>query len=241
MKNVELRGRIKYKNAIYVDEKLLKELEEIILVYYKTINYRATLYNGDTIVFDSLTELLQYENVEERRIISLLIGFDIGNEIIFEEKSGYSLFSSYQYTVTGNYSMNNTDDSILFTNKIYAALNKNKRRIWYTIVTKISMMHFSLILLIVSFSLYLYLKFTTVATEAIYITADTWLLSCLYCLIFFSVSFIMAKIRKRVLPSISYMIGEEIKRIQKGEALISNIFWGIIVAFGVSVVCSLIL
>ncbi len=66
-----IHGKITFKDAIIIDGKLLKELESVILENFTKIKYEGSLCNGDSILFDSLSELLQYENINQRKLIEL--------------------------------------------------------------------------------------------------------------------------------------------------------------------------
>ena len=115
-----IRGKIKFKDAIIVDEKLLRELEEIILSFYDKIEYSCRLCNDNTIDFASLAELLDYENTKIRKIERLKISFGVYNEIVFEPS--LSFWCSYKYTVEGTFITEDNDKGILFTDKIEKAL-----------------------------------------------------------------------------------------------------------------------
>ena len=232
-------GKINFKEAIIVDEKLLRELEVVILEFFSNVVYTCTLCNEDRIDFSSLEELLGYENMSKRKIERLKLSFGYYNELVFEKT--FSFCSSYKNTVTCEFSSEDYNSSILFQEKIKNILEKGKREWWYTAISKITMLHFAIAFLNLGIFLNLrefFLKGVAAFSE------EVFHISALTIIIFFLVYFvtiIMSKFRERLIPAISFMIGEQIGQIKKGEELFSKFFWGVIVAFIVSVITTLIL
>lgn len=235
---MKIHGKIRFKDAIVVDEKLLRELEEIILSFYTHISFSCDLCNDDTISFGSLEELLNYDNAKIRKIVSLTMSFSscgAYNKIQFDPD--ISLFSSYKYTVQGTFETEDMDKSILFSEKIKNSLNKHKQSIWYTLITKMCMMHFLILLLLFSFGSTFYLVFTkgiNISKEMGYspITINLGIAFMFFCMLF---GYVFSKCRNTLLPPIAYKIGEQIKEIEKGRDLFSKIFWGVIITFAISV------
>ena len=230
-----IQGKISCKDAIIVDERLLHELEEIILEFYPEVAYSCNLCNGNKMEFKSLEELLSYENTKIRKIVSLSISYGYFNEIIF--KPIFEMFSSYEYTVQGTFKTQDHDASILFSEKINDALNKNKQSKWYTIITKISIFHFFILLFIFSLICNIFLLFTKGfnASQEIGFTPTIVSLSIAFMFICVFFGIILSKCRDALLPPIAFKIGEQIKEIEKGRELFSKIFWGVFIAFLISV------
>lgn len=227
-----IHGKIRFKEAIIVDEKLLINLEEVILSFFKKITYECNLFNGDYIEFDSLIELLNYENNRSRKIVKLKIKFDY-NEIIFEPT--FSKLNSYQYTVFGVYRVNDSDTSILFSEKVQRVLENGRRNKWYTLLTKVSMMHFFIFALGISIgsTIISVMKEGILGKENIY-TIYSINIGLTIGILIMIVSTILAKCRDMLLPPIIFMIGEQIQEIKRNEDRFSKIFWGVIVAFIIS-------
>ena len=235
-----LHGNIKFKDAIIVDEKLLRELEEIILNFYDEISYSCLLCNDDKITFDSLDELLNYENVKTRKIERLSISFGYFNEIEF--KTEMAMFSSYKSTVQGTFITEKYDESVLFTEKIKNALTKNRQSRWYTLMTKFSYFHFTMFLLAFTVGLCIYILFVskTKINQATSYVPMYFCFGIAFSVLLLLISFLLSRIRNALLPPIAYKIGEQIKEIDRGRDLFGKIFWGIIVTFVISLLVGFI-
>lgn len=233
-----IHGKITFKDAIIVDKKLLEELEKVILIYYDKVSYSCKLCNDNRIDFDTLDELLNYENPKIRKIIRLSIMFGYPSEIVFEPSFAY--FSSYKYTVEGTYQINDLDKSVLFQEKIKDLLNRSKQDKWYTILTKINIVQFWIVMLAFCTCTLLYSLFTNGLKQESSFSLLIFIVCIIISTIFHIFGYILSKFRIFLLPAIAYKIGEQIKEIEKGRELSNKIFWGIIVAFIVSLVVAFI-
>lgn len=226
-----IHGKIQYKDAIIVNEKLLTDLEKIILSFYNKVFYECKLCNDDIIEFESLVELLSYKNIKSRKIVRLKIKFDY-NDITFEPTS--SLFSSYKYTVVGNYKVDDPDKSILFSEKIEKVLESYRRSKLYTFLTKISMVYFFIFFLGITMGAAIVVLIEEGVMGGSTYTTNSLNLSMIIGVLIAVISGILSKCRNTLLPSICFMIGEQIEEIKRNEDRFSKIFWGVIVAFIVS-------
>lgn len=228
---MRIHGKIQFKEAIIVDKKLLTDLEAVILSFFKKVIYKCKLCNDDNIEFESLEELLNYQNNKSRKIVSLEIKFDC-NKINFGPT--FSMYNGYRCTVSGEYEVYDSDMSILFSEKVKRVLENGRRSKWYTFLTKISMMHFIIFILAISIgtTIHSVIKEGVVGKEVY--TINSLNLSMVIVILIIVISVILAKCRNALLPAISFMIGEQIQEIKRNEDRFSKIFWGILVAFIVS-------
>lgn len=228
-----IHGKIQFNEAIIVDEKLLTNLEEVILSYYSKVTYECKLHNEDMVEFESLKELLNYKNIKSRKIVMLKVKFDY-NEIYFEPT--LSKISSYSHTVFGIYKMDDSDKSILFSKKVEEILENGRRSKWYTFVTKFSMMYFLMFILVLSIGNAIYSIVKEGVMGGNIYTINSLNLSLMLAILLLVISIFLAKCRDALLPPISFMIGEQVEEIEKQKNLFDKIFWGIIVAFVVSLI-----
>lgn len=234
-----LHGKIEFAKALAVDEKLLKELESVLSEYYDDITYNVWLINGNRVRFESLEELIDYDNFEERRISRLMITMEYTNEIIFD--TTISPINSYKNTVVVTYCMNDSDKSHIFNKKVKSILEKHKRTTSYTAFTKISTIYFCIAGLIASSISYIYSWATGIATETTTLTYSVIVNGTIFSVIVLIFIFwILSKARIKIAPPITFKIGCEIKEDEKREKLRGNILWGVIIATIAPVVFSFI-
>lgn len=238
---MELHDKIGYKKAIIVDECMLKELDQCIRCFFTSVpKYSADLLDESIIDFETLDELLQYENFGNKAIKFLKISFGYANRLTFRQT--LSLFHSYEYSLLTEYVIKDMDDNILFKQEMIKIFEKGKRPWHYTFVTKFSYMYFfiAFLFLIAIFSGILYLKgmFVFEDTPLSVSLFNTWIICTTSILI---ISYLLSRIRKVLFPVISYKIGEQKKQIERRDDLISKFFWGVIVAGIVSVIISILI
>ena len=121
-----------------------------------------------------------------------------------------------------------------FEKKIKDILERHKRKKWYTLLTKVSLIHFGLLMIgIYSIpAIYLVMKEGMLGGNTY--TTNSINFSMILAMLFIVISIVLAKCRSILLPPVSFMIGEQVEEIKKRENLFSKIFWGVIVAFVVS-------
>lgn len=235
---MKLNGNIYYEEALIVDKDLLSELEVVLIEYFEKVSYNVTLINGDSIEFDSLDELFKYENAKSRKITVLEIKFGFLNRLKFDKSGG--TFSSYKYSLTGYYTIDDDDKAVLFTSKLKSALDKGKRPKWYTFITKFSAVYiafFSFVLWTILFLLQMGFK---INTNDSYITAN-YLNNVLFCItILVLIIYICSKIRNYFFPVISYMIGQQKKEIDKLQNFYEKFFWGVIITLAIGIITAVV-
>lgn len=226
-----IHGKIRFKEAIIVNEKLLRDLEKVILQFFKKIKYECRLCTDDYILFNSLEELLNYENNKKSRIEKLVLEFDY-NKIEFYTTVSY--FCSYGCTVVGSYKVETQDENILFSKKVMEVLEKSRRNKLYTFFTKISILYFMVFILVISSASTIYLVMKEGLKGGNIYTTNSINLGITIGILIFFIGWILAKCRNLLFPPISFMLGEQIEQIKKNEDRTSKIFWGVIVAFVIS-------
>ena len=70
---MKYKTEFSFNKAIIVDANMLSEMQKVILEYCDNIEYRAYLENRDKIEFESLDELLEFENSKRNRINEIYI------------------------------------------------------------------------------------------------------------------------------------------------------------------------
>ncbi len=238
---MELHDKMGYNKAIVVDECMLIDLDKCIKHFFTSLPcYSADLLDESTINFESLDELLQYDNFGSKAIKFLKVDFGFSNRLVF--KQTISVVHSYEYSLTIEYVTNNMDDSTLFKKEMFKIFEKGKRPWYYTFVTKFSIIYFfgAFIFLIAIFYGILYLggmleiKDTSLSVNLY----NKWII---YTISIFVIRYLLSQIRKVLFSVIAYKIGEQKKKIEQKDDLISKFFWGVIVTGIVSVVISILI
>lgn len=237
---MKLYDKFGYKKAITVDEKVLIELDECIRKYFSSPQYKAQLLDGSSIVFESLEELLAYDNVGKKSFMYLNVDFGYSNSLEF--KPSISWVHSYGYSVSAEYVTKEKNDSILFKEELYKIMEKGKRSRFYTFITKVSMFYFLCIVAGLGIGLFGTLFLLGVnTTSSTVVTMDTINMWCVSAFLILLISYILSSIRKRIFPVISFKLGDGIKVVERLNDLRSKCFWGVIVAGIVSVITGKIL
>lgn len=231
-----ISGNIKFKKAIIVNRNLLEKIEAIILEYFNGIRYYAVLENDDTIVFESLDELLEYDNYKFRKLKRLSILTDKEFELIFYED--YSLLHNYNNTVVGKYITKNNDDSILIVEKIQNALDKSKQPLHYRLFSKFSIAYMVIALGIISFIMNI-LKIPSYEKE--YTISEYFNNVLIIVFILMIIAKVVEKVINYFFQPIIFQWGLEVERINKIKNLRSNIFWVIFVGTLLTVLLNFIL
>ncbi len=232
-------GGFKFKKAIVVTKKLLEELEEIILSKFNNIKYNALLDNGNSIDFNSLDEVVSYENFENNRIKHLRITANSSFNLEFNTKMSATV--AYNSTVNMNFQMDNIDNCILFESKIKKLMEKNKQPWYYTVFSKTSSYHLGATF----FAAWVILAAYTLITKrssnggSSDVTSAVNLILPIFLTIIFMIVIISKKIRDYFFPPIIFYWESEVQRSDKIQTLRTQIFWGVIVATILSILIPL--
>lgn len=235
---MKLHDKFGYSKAIVVDEKMLTDINECIKEFFSDPKYSAELLDDSRIVFESLEELLSYENYGDKSIKYLKINFGYNK---FEFEQTFSIFHSYKNSVSGEYVTKNVNESILFKKNIQNILEKGSRPWYYTFVTKFSVIYFLIVITVICIILTVILNL-----NGKYVKGDSNLsvsfLNIWICgsVIYFLIAHMFSKLKNKIFPVIAYKIGEQKKKIERRDDLISKFFWGVIVTGIVSVIISIL-
>lgn len=238
---MELHDKMGYRKAVIVDENMLLELDKCIKRFFPSLpQYSADLIDESTINFESLEELLQYDNFGDKSIKFLRITFGYSNRIVFKQTS--SLIHSYKYSLSIEYITKSVNDSTLFKKELFNIFEKGRRSWYYTFITKFSLMYvfMTLFFLLAIFYGVSYLKgiLKVSDTELSVGIFDIWLISITLIILG---THLLSQIRTAVFPVVAYKIGEQKKQIERRDDLLSKFFWGVIVAGVVSAIISVLI
>ncbi len=238
---VRITGKLRYKNAIVIDEDFIKEIDELLLDYFGKVEYESGLINGDKVVFSSGAELMEYKNYGYYAIKNLSISFGIGNRMYIESQAG--LFTRYRSTIKMTFETDGSDECERLKRKVQDIFEQHKQPAWYDVISKISSIDFMIGVLLVELLVVFVSYFAGVLDDsssemsAFGILLSLLITLCLWSLSFFFSNFCLA----RLLPEIEFYIGKNIEKVDRRKALRGHIFWGIIVTIAVSVLVKVLL
>lgn len=235
---MRVNGRLKYDSAIIVNDIFFRDLDNLLIEYFEMPKYSADLVNGDNIEFDSVLELINYDNFADRSISSVRISFGIGNYIFL--KPTIAFVNGYKSTIEMYFEIDNNDKCEEVKRKVRLIFEKHKQSMLYTIASKFTMMHICIVLLTLSFFSNLHVLIAP-KNQIVGLSAQTVVAVCtvgtiLLLLVGYGISWII----KKCFPAIIFYLGENIKNIEKNSRFKSNIFWGVFVAAFVSAMVALI-
>lgn len=132
---MEYRMSFEFKKAIVVNEEMLRAIEKEIRNYCDRIEYNAKLENDAKIKFDSLEELITYENskgdkIERLDIESRKSGYDSVDRVDISIFADVSLFSKFESTATVSLTTDSLDKKTLLKEKlehIFTRFEQDKR------------------------------------------------------------------------------------------------------------------
>lgn len=210
---------LKYDKTLVLSESDIINLSNILGCYCTELNYRATTYDETSIAFESIQELLSYDNFKKGKIKTLRIsGFNQHHRIF--ELTFYGQRSSAPY-VECEYSFKNTDDEISFTTKLNSFFEKTTEAYYQYMISTLSVL-FALI------GVLIYIVKINWPPSNFLVLATTFDILMAYYLI-------DRKLLKFLFPSITFLWGEEIKKHSKRTDLRKQLFWGVIITVIISI------
>ncbi len=233
---MRVNGRLKYNNAIIINEDFLKDIDSLIKEYFENPLYSATLLNGDRVFFESVIELIGYDNYSYRGIKTISISFGRRNCIDIEPT--ISFVNAYGSTFVMDYMVDNNDVCDEIKRKVHLILDKHKQSKMYSLASKLSIMHFIIVITIILFIMSL--RILNSPKEQYNELPNSLSIALLFLGMTSGVIFsvLLRIIVKRIFPPIVVFLGENIRKIEQASKLKSNIFWSIFVAGIVSIIIS---
>ena len=229
---MKISGRIKKKKAVIISPDRLRELCDIIVKHCDRLEFSAETYARTSITFDSIEELLNYDNFKPRRLISLDVEGYVGYSRIISVEIGnlsISPITNYGRTLLCDYQLPSIDAETVFKNDFETWFQKAKSGYW--LLGKFS---FNGLLFIPSAAITL---IRLLAGERAEIDlSNTVLLAALLFVIALSVAlvyllkFLDTYLLGNLFPAVVLLWGEETTRFEKWQKFRSNLLWGVIIA-----------
>lgn len=233
---MKYKTEFSFNKAIVVDANMLSEMQKVILEYCDSIEYRAYLENKDKIEFESLDELLEFENSKRNRINEIYIEArdkDWVNKIEINIRA-YSLYvKMFEETVSVAMSTDDVDKKTVFKDKIENLFERYQQSKGYNLMAKSGVLNILEMIYLVCSGTYLYL-FVAKGLEKMV----SWFAVLVLVFAFFSLVLRkpLQKCQKKYYPPIVFCLGDGIEEYSENKNGRRNFFWGVIVAGIMSVV-----
>lgn len=229
---MKISGKIKKKKSVIVSPERIRLLCDIILKHCERLEFSAETYAKTRIFFDSIDELLEYDNFKPRRIISVEIDGYIGYSRTISVEIGDLNFSpivNYGSTVRCDYELPSVDTETIFKSDFETWYQKTKSGNW--LLGKFS---FSGLVFVPSALITL---IRVMCGDKLGVNLSDGLVLCAMIIITL-LTFLFLHILKlldvhllgNLFPAVVFQWGEEEKRYEKWEKFRSNLFWGIVIA-----------
>ena len=233
---MKYKTEFSFNKAIVVDANMLSEMNKIILEHCDSIGYRACLENKDRIDFESLDELLEFENSKKNRISEIHIeARDKAWENTIEiDLCAYSVYvQMFTETVSVSMVTNDIDKKTVFKEKIGTLLERHQQSKRYNLISKTGVLNIIQMIYMVCAVGYLYLFLTKGIKEL-----KSWLAILIIVLGFFSLVLRepLQKCQKKYFPPIAFCLGDGVEEYAENKNGRRNFFWGIIVAGIMSII-----
>lgn len=236
---MRLKAKYGYKSAIIVDEELLRDLDSLLKKYLNEPKYKASLMNEDTITFDSVEELINYDNHSRGAIKTLDICCGYDNYMYF--RPYFADINSYKTSVDITYYSDNRDKSEEFKRKLDELLKKHKQTIAYTFVSKISLFYLSILGMAVCVTSSIMSLLKDKHKSDVVSFSEGFPVVCISLAIIVLICCLIWQVKKRYYPPIVFLIGERKKEYEKITAGKIRFFWGLIVATIIAICVALFL
>lgn len=226
-----------YKKPLLVNEKMIQEILEEIKRVCEFVSYESELENGDNVVFESLDELLKYENYYGERIVTLRFkgrseSFNDYVDIELKVREGVFKITSIAdfYIKTSN-----ADNKNLIKNNLSNIMEHHKQDKIYSFFSLTSFFN----------SLKWIIWFILLGTNILWITTkydfgNIILIPSILTIIVFIFEVIYKKKRGKVFNPLVFYIGEEKELYDKRKASRSSFFWTVIVGGGLTVIATIV-
>ena len=224
-----ISGRYSYKRALKLTPDRMRQLEELLNRYFDKIVYNCNIKNGSDITFQSLEEMLEYDNFSTGKIVSMNIYGETTAQLTINFSEGYGTFSNYEQVVYCNYTLYDVVQDTIFIKELNEFFKKSTLNYW--LIGKATL--FSLSLACYSFILIFRIIEARLRFSAANLSLDELLLAIA---LLFLAYFIDKNLLKKLFPPIVFYWGEEERAFDKKDKLRTNLFWVVLVGILIGIV-----
>lgn len=223
-----------YKKAIIVDNNMLNEIDKEIRAIYAIVKYEAITVSGDKIEFESLNELLSYENAENEKLVSVDISARdekfINTAYIFIKCKPSSFWESFE-TVRVTFTVDDTNKKVIFKNNVMHLLERCTQNKKYNAISKTEVFILFSIVYIGAAIFYFIKLFSNKGQISTALSTTMIILCALYCL-----KMPLQKYRDKYYPRVVFYLGDQIKQYEEQKGSRQNFFWTVCIGGVISVI-----
>ena len=233
-----IQGSFNYTHTICLTEDLLREIDALYRNYFdEEAKYKVNL-GAHTIYFNELNEIFALDNFAEEKIKEITIGSILESYIKFEVHDSYLRDASS--TVEVEYRIDSSDNANNYRRKLEKIFDKGKRSRIYDFFAHFSIGTMWLLITVISFwnSTYTYFYSNSKASSSI--TPLIFALAIICVLILALLLDYLFKCIKKLFPPLVFCWGEEQKVESNRKTIRAGLFWSVIIAAIVSIVCGII-
>ena len=216
-----------YKKRLVISLNRINELENIIRKYCNEIRYKATTENGSSLIFKDTTELQEYDNFKNGKIVHLNIMCRSEDFLTSIEIDLAPKYHTKKETAYCKYTFTNYDQERLFVGAWDEFLKKSTEyQTSYQICLVCSYVLMS------AFCVFLPIRFSNTKYGVLTLVPIIFLLLLIYSTFLLKSDTIWDK----VFPPAVFPWGEEEHKYNKLISLRSNLFWAVVIPTILSIV-----
>ena len=217
-----------FEKGIKVDEKMLIDIKSCIEEYCPQLRYEAELENNDEIEFESIDELLGFENSPSNRLKNLQVyGKSRDSERHVRVKIGAEkLFGGLLYrTVFVSLETDDPKMKTIIKDSLLNIFEKNKLGRVYNFISR---MPIFFIMDILYFCILIILLYSTIINGMQVVNGQLFAIASIFSVVEF-VKMKFEKWYKFLFESVVFYIGDGKEVYDRNASARSNFFWGVIV------------
>lgn len=218
-----------FNKAIIVNEKMLAEIENRLLEYYSDIGYNAKLENQDDVKFDSLDELVSFENSKINKISELNIsGRDKSYTNDINIYIGINSIWGYQSdnTIRVNITADDINKKTVIKENLENIFARNEQDKLYNYIAKSGLLSTMHVISFIVICIFIY----NFLTNGFRVENKALLISTVISVFITWISPGLKKLQNVYYPRITFYLGDEIRDYDRKKQGRSSFFWGVIVA-----------
>lgn len=225
---MKYKTEFNFQKAVIVDEKMIREMVKEIEKYCDLIEYSSKLEKGGTIDFESLEELINFENSKVNSLKSIYITArdkEYKNRISVEIEAFSVFVSQFCNTISVEMTIDSTDKKAAFETKMKEIFERHEQEKKYNAISKNAIFNVLFAAYIIAV-LFVAVSFIMSGFESVNKRLlDVWFVLSICYLI----KLPFEKLQKKYYPPIVFYLGDGISIYDKNERARDGFFWTVIV------------